>query len=294
MPAAVLALLLLVFLLSPHARAALTFSLGANGTATPIGDRGEFTDHACLAYQPTGASRGTTIFLDPGHGGPDPGGAGTAPDGTLLQEKQITLAVALDMLPVLRSVGYRVVLSRDTDTSVAQLQPGYVTGGTYTIAGEHADLTARLDCANAAGAQLLLSVHFNSYNDPTVGGTETLYDADRPFSSANLHFASLVQQDILAGFAAQGWTVPDRGVTLDTAGGTPALTAQGAQYGHLFLLGPAAAGWLSHPSTMPGALCEPLFLTDPGEAAVAESTTGQQVMAASFVHAINQYFAVKH
>ena len=45
-----------------------------------------------------------------------------------------------------------------------------------------------------------------------------------------------------------------------------ALTSQGAAYGHLMILGPALHGWFDNPSQMPGALCEPLFLTDPGEA----------------------------
>ncbi|HLJ68553.1 MAG TPA: N-acetylmuramoyl-L-alanine amidase, partial [Chloroflexota bacterium] len=144
--------------------------------------------------------------------------------------------------------------------------------------------------ANAAGAQLLLSIHFDAFDDPSVGGVETLYDPSRPFSAANLRFAQLVQSSVLASFAAHGWQVPDRGVQSDTSAGTPALTSQGAAYGHLLLLGPAKPGWFDHPSEMPGALCEPLFLTDPGEATLIESAAGQQALAGAFVDAINRYF----
>jgi N-acetylmuramoyl-L-alanine amidase len=41
---------------------------------------------------------------------------------------------------------------------------------------------------------------------------------------------------------------------------------------------------------MPGALAEPLFMTDPFEASIAESTSGQQVIAAGLARALEQYF----
>lgn len=256
-----------------------------------LGPTGAFAPGACVAVRATNGNH-RTVFIDPGHGGPDPG-AQAIYNGKTIDERTQTLAVALDMVPLLRKAGYRVVLSRMRDTSVVQVTPQYVASGQYTIAGEHADISARVDCANAAHAQLLLSIHFNSYSDATVGGTETLYDDARPFTPANLRFANLVQRDVLGGMAAAGWTVPDRGVTPDSAGGTPALTAQGAAYGHLLELGPAQSGWFDHPSQMPGALCEPLFLTDPGEAAVAVNPQGHQVLAQAFVSAINGYLGGK-
>jgi N-acetylmuramoyl-L-alanine amidase len=45
------------------------------------------------------------------------------------------------------------------------------------------------------------------------------------------------------------------------------------------------------PSTMPGALVEPLFITDPFEASIAASLHDQQVIAAGLARAIEQYFA---
>jgi N-acetylmuramoyl-L-alanine amidase len=41
---------------------------------------------------------------------------------------------------------------------------------------------------------------------------------------------------------------------------------------------------------MPGALIEPLFVTDPFEATVAASAHGQQVIAKATAEAIEQYF----
>jgi N-acetylmuramoyl-L-alanine amidase len=42
---------------------------------------------------------------------------------------------------------------------------------------------------------------------------------------------------------------------------------------------------------MPGALIEPLFLTDPFEASIAVSTRGQQVIADGIARAVDQYFS---
>lgn len=44
---------------------------------------------------------------------------------------------------------------------------------------------------------------------------------------------------------------------------------------------------------MPGALIEPLYLTDPSEASIAASTPGQQVIALAIAEAVDQYFGPK-
>jgi hypothetical protein len=87
---------------------------------------------------------------------------------------------------------------------------------------------------------------------------------------------------------AQGWAIPDEGVQQDTGLGS-ATDAAAQNYGHLLLLGPAEAGYFSTPSQMPGALIEPLFLTDPFEGSIAASAPGQQVIAGAIAQAIGQY-----
>jgi N-acetylmuramoyl-L-alanine amidase len=42
---------------------------------------------------------------------------------------------------------------------------------------------------------------------------------------------------------------------------------------------------------MPGALIEPLFITDPFEGSIAASSLGQHVIAAGLAKAVEQYFA---
>ena len=71
---------------------------------------------------------------------------------------------------------------------------------------------------------------------------------------------------------------------------TRALSTAAANYSHLLLLGPGVPGWFTTPSEMPGALIEPLFITDPYEGSIADSSAGQQVIAGGLAQAVEQYF----
>ena len=118
----------------------------------------------------------------------------------------------------------------------------------------------------------------------------TGYDTARPFAAQNLRFATLVQNDVLDAMNAQGWGIPSLGVTDDSQLGGPALSSAAANYSHLLLLGPGVPGWFDTPSEMPGALIEPLFITDPFEGSIADSASGQQVIAGGLAQAVEQYF----
>jgi N-acetylmuramoyl-L-alanine amidase len=59
----------------------------------------------------------------------------------------------------------------------------------------------------------------------------------------------------------------------------PTLTGSGQSYNHLIELGPLSQGWVDNPSQMPGALVEPLFVTNPAEALIASDPSGQQTIA---------------
>ena len=87
------------------------------------------------------------IYLHIGHGGSDSGAVGL---NTL--EKDITLSVGLKVEKALVSAGFKVLLSRTTD-----------------VKNSGAPLKA-----NDWGAQLVISIHCNSYTDSAANGTETL------------------------------------------------------------------------------------------------------------------------
>jgi N-acetylmuramoyl-L-alanine amidase len=248
-----------------------------------------FSPGACMAFAPTSGDQHETVFLDAGHGGIDPGAVGSTESGAAVYEAGVNLAVELDTMAILRAQGYRVVVSRTQDTTVTKLTPADVDGGLLTVQGVVNDVGARDVCANLAGADVLVGIYMDS-GDPQNAGCVTGYDAVRPFSAANLRLATLLQDDVLAAMNAQGWAIPDEGVMPDTVLGS-ALDSAAQAYGHLILLGPAKAGYFTTPSQMPGALIEPLFVTDPFEGSLAASANGQQLIAAALAEAITQYFS---
>jgi N-acetylmuramoyl-L-alanine amidase len=105
-----------------------------------------------IARHPPGAStdrRVSRVVIDPGHGGNDPGAIG--PTG--MKEKDVTLAIAHKVAPVLARLGIEVALTRDDDR--------YVT------------LEERTARANAFGADVFVSIHCNAAENKTRRGIET-------------------------------------------------------------------------------------------------------------------------
>jgi N-acetylmuramoyl-L-alanine amidase len=150
-------------------------------------------------------------------------------------------------------------------------------------------VAARDVCANMAHADVLVGVYFNAGTSAANAGCITAYDTARPFAGDNRRLADLVQSDVLAAMNAQGWQIPDVGAQTDEGLGSSVSAADDA-YDHLMLLGPAKKGYFSTPSTMPGALVEPLFITDPFEGTIVASRHGQHVIAAGLARAVEQYF----
>ena len=261
-------------------------------------DPAAFSSGACEALPPSSGDNHKTVFLDAGHGGVDPGAVGTTTSGAPVDEATETLPVELDTADLLRAQGYRVVVSRTGATSVARLSPADVSGGVLSLQGAHDDVTARAECADLSGSDLLVGIYFDSGGSPDDAGSLTTYDADRPFSPANIRLADLLQKDVVAVMNAKGWGIPNDGVNPDSLEGSlvptssdSPLAAAAASYGHLLLLGPAMAGYFTTPSTMPGSVIEPLFITDPYEATIAASAEGQAVIARGIDLAVEQYFA---
>lgn len=268
---------------------------GASSAGKPV-DAAAFAAGACVAFPPTAGDRRETVFLDAGHGGIDPGGVGTTESGHTVTEAAETLRVELDVMALLRAKGFRIVVSRTTNSTVLRLGPADVYEGTLSLQGAHDDVAARDVCANLANANVLVGIYFDASGSPQTAGSVTAYDAARRFSAANVRLAGLLQHAVLSAMNARGWDIPNDGVLSDSglgsSAGNPAaggLAAQSAAYDHLLLLGPAAPGYFSTPSEMPGAVIEPLYITDPFEGSIASSANGQLVIGRGIATAVEEF-----
>jgi N-acetylmuramoyl-L-alanine amidase len=259
------------------------------GPAVAAVDPSRFAKGSCMALAPTHGDRHLTVFLDAGHGGRDPGGLGQTQSGKTISDAGEALPAELDAAELLRARGFRVVVSRTTDSSVAKLTAADVDGTLLTARGVHDDVAARAQCANEGHASALVGIYFDT-GGANNAGSVTGYDAVRPFAAKNLRLARLVQDDVLAAMNRHGWKIPSGGVQQDDQLGSTVNTSTGDSYGHLLLLGPAKRGWFETPSLMPGALIEPLFITDPFEGSIADSSTGREAIASGIAQAIEQFF----
>lgn len=101
-----------------------------------------------------------TVFLDPGHGGKDVGA-----EGRYYYEKVLTLRLASKVRSLLRKAGFNVIMSRRADTFIS--------------------LKGRADAANRSGADIFVSIHFNSAANRKVYGLETYCMSPAGASSSN-------------------------------------------------------------------------------------------------------------
>ena len=115
--------------------------------------------------------KGKVIAIDPGHGGNDAGAIG--PSG--LMEKTVTLNVALELEKLLKAEGATVIMTRRTDKTVSP-------AGAKASAIE--ELQARCDVANKAKADIFISIHADSFTNPTARGTTGYYYSQTEGQSA--------------------------------------------------------------------------------------------------------------
>ena len=102
------------------------------------------------------------VVIDAGHGGTDPGKVGV--DGSL--EKDINLAVAKRLKTYLEQDDIRVIMTRETDT------------GLYSDTDSRkkmADMKKRCEIIEESGADLVVSIHQNSYHEEYVSGGQVFY-----------------------------------------------------------------------------------------------------------------------
>ncbi|HEX2927379.1 MAG TPA: N-acetylmuramoyl-L-alanine amidase [Ruminiclostridium sp.] len=106
------------------------------------------------------ASSPPLVVIDPGHGGSEPG----AGSGSII-EKDITLQISLKVEKLLNEKHIDNILTRKNDTYVS--------------------LEDRTKLANEKKCSLFVSIHNNSFTDPSSNGILTTYNPNSPTGESN-------------------------------------------------------------------------------------------------------------
>lgn len=113
------------------------------------------------------------VVLDAGHGGED-GGASSA-DGIL--EKDINLAIALQLEEYLKLHHFDVIMIRDGDYSVGDQSLPTVSER------KRSDTKRRLQAIEEAGECIFISIHQNHFSESKYDGAQVFYSGNREESA---------------------------------------------------------------------------------------------------------------
>ncbi len=237
------------------------------------------------------------VCIDAGHGGWDPGftrEANSRAPG--MQESDINLAMAWMLKERLEQEGIAVVLTRPSGLAVNVFNED-INGDGQTLqdsetAGDRDELQARINICNEAGADLLISLHLNGFDDETARGYEVLYTRApfRPFGDRSADLANFVYREINAAYGNAGFDTQPRGAIADDE--LDAVLHAGGVERHLIILGPAIknADFTIDPSQMPGIVIEPVFVSNDDDAAFIARTENQHLLVDAYARGILQYF----
>lgn len=118
------------------------------------------------------SSEKQVFILDAGHGGMD-GGCSSAKGDV---EKNINLAILLNLRELLQMSGYEVLVTRDTDISIHDK-------GIEGIANQKSsDMDNRLALFNSCEDAICISIHQNQFTDPKYSGAQMFYSDTNPKS----------------------------------------------------------------------------------------------------------------
>jgi len=127
------------------------------------------------------------IVIDAGHGGRDPGATGFSGN----YEKDINLEISKRLKEKLKSNGYKVILTRESD--------------------EYADNLLRAEISNKKRARVFISIHGNAMEDnSSVDGIQVLYYPNRESTIGDLNNNELAQ--IMMNSMINGTGAKDRGI----------------------------------------------------------------------------------
>ena len=127
----------------------------------------------------TSAESGRVILIDAGHGGID-GGASV----DVVLEKDINLKIASILSDYINIGGDSAVMTRDSDVSLGE-------GNGDTVRGQKRnDLKARVDMMESTGADIMVSIHMNKFEQSKYKGAQAIYAEN---VEGSMRLAELIQ-----------------------------------------------------------------------------------------------------
>jgi N-acetylmuramoyl-L-alanine amidase len=192
---------------------------------------------------------GKVIAIDAGHGGPD--GGAVSKEGLI--EKEVTLSIALYLRDYLQQSGAIVIMTREEDKDLAEEGTrGYSRRKTE-------DLLKRAELIEKQKADLLVSIHLNSFPSAKWSGAQTFYSAT---NDQNLKLAKSIQEELKR--------------NLNNTDRVPK---------------PADTVYLLKALTIPAVLVEVGFLSNPGEAKQMGNDQYQRKVADSIYRGVLKFSA---
>ena len=197
-----------------------------------------------------GTTSSITIVLDAGHGGED-GGC----EGNGLVEKDLNLDITLRLASLLREQGVNVVLTRDTDILL------YDINSDYQGKKKAQDVRKRLEISQNQENPVLVSIHMNYFAQTQYSGLQVWYSKNNVLSKT---LANLIQSNIKNQLQPNNKRV--------TKGATSSI----------FLL---------HNASFPAVLIECGFLSNPDEAHALGDENYRQKLANTIFKSIMTYIS---
>lgn len=192
---------------------------------------------------------GFVVVVDAGHGGFDPGKVGN----NNVLEKDINLSIALKLKQILEERDIRVIMTRECDKSLA-------TEGARNK--KTSDLVNRVEIINSENADLLISIHQNSFTDASASGAQVFYHG---MSDSGKEFGELLQEILVA----------------DVDPENKRLAKAGSDY------------YILRKSVCPGVIVECGFLSNPRELELLCEEVYQRKLANAIGKAVCDYFHIK-
>jgi len=181
--------------------------------------------------------QGARIAVDAGHGGGDPGAGG--PAGT--REAEVTYRLARELVEELTARGAHPIILR----SPAEDPPP----------------SERARLANEFGAEILISLHLNSHDDPQAEGCSTYYYGREGWDSRpGRRLAELIQDELTRRLGLKDGRAHAKGLPL------------------------------LRETRMPAVHVEPCFITNPGEEALLAQESFRADVASCIAEAAERFF----